>query len=181
MSKKIVIFGLLAPIICGGIVIWAVNVRAEELSSQQLEQIKGSCITIKATLKQIHSSDALLRVNTGQIYESISTKLMERFDERADYNNMDEDALVASANNFDLLLDNFRSDYVTYEQQLSLAINIDCTTQPAAFYDAVAQARTNREKMHSDVAALNQALDQYNQVVAQFEIDNQKRIEELSQ
>ncbi len=177
-TKRFIVFGLIASLFCGGIV-WCANAQSAQLSDQQQAQIKGECVVIKSTLNQLHSNDALLRVNTGQLYETIATKLMDRFNERANFNNMDDDELVASANNFNLLLDNFRNDYIIYEQHLSTAMNIDCTTQPVAFYDVVALARTSREKIHNDVISLNQALDQYSQTISKFENDNSKRIKEL--
>lgn len=179
MHTKRIIFGLIASLLCGGAIFWSVNAQSAQLSEQQLSQIKGECTATKSTLNQLHSSDALLRVNTGQLYETIATKLMARFNERANYNNMDDDLLVASANNFNSLLSNFRSDYIIYEQHLTAAIDTDCAAQPATFYDAVALARTSREKMHNDVVLLNQALDQYDQTLTQFETDNNKRIKEL--
>lgn len=179
-SKKIIVFGLIASVLCGGITFWGVNAQSAPLSQAQLEQIQGNCIAVKSTLNQIHSSDALLRVNTGQTYESISTKLMKRFDDRAYFNNMNNDTLVASSANFDILLNNFRNDYLAYEQKLSSAISIDCVAQPEAFYNAVALARSDRVKVHDDVTNLDNELDQYNLALAKFETDNKDRIGELS-
>lgn len=178
-TKRFIIFGLVTTLLCGGGLVWYANAESAQLSEQQQAQIKVECVTIKSTLRQLHSNDALLRVNTGQLYETIATKLIDRFNERANFNNMDDDALVASANNFNSLLNSFRNDYITYEQHLSSAMSIDCTAQPVAFYDSVALARTSREKIHNDVKVLNQALDDYNQTLTKFESDNNKRIKEL--
>ena len=178
-AKKIIILGLITSLLYGGGVFLCANAQSAQLSDQQQTQIKGECVAIKSTLNQLHSNDALLRVNTGQLYETIATKLMGRFNERANSNNMDDDALVSSVNSFNLLLDNFRNDYIVYEQYLSTAIDIDCTAQPTEFYDTVALARASREKLHNDVVLLNQALDQYSQTLSEFENDNSKRIKEL--
>ena len=69
------------------------------------------------------------------------------------------------------MLDTFRSDYKSYESKLSSAINIDCSKQPVAFYDAVSLARENRNRVHMDVVRLNQYIDQYQSAVAQFKED----------
>lgn len=179
-AKKIIITGMIATLLCG-VIAWCVSAESVQLTEQQQEQIKTECVTIKSTLRQLHSNDALVRVNTGQLYETIATKLIERFNERANSNNMDDDALVASAKNFNSSLDNFRNDYMAYEQHLSTAMSIDCKVQPVVFYDAVSQAKTGREKVHNDIKLLNQALDSYSQTVAEFEDNNSKRIKELDQ
>ena len=151
------------------------NVRAEGavMTDQQIELIRNSCSSTKNTLNQLHSSDALLRVNRGQIYESMATKLMEKFNSRIAGNNLNNTAFVAETNGYEAILDTFRADYIIYEQQLTVAINIDCSKQPVAFYDAIALARTDREKLHSDVLSLNQSIVNYQLLIDQFAINMQ--------
>jgi hypothetical protein len=132
-------------------------------------------------LNQLHASDALLRVNRGQIYESMSTKLMDRFNGRVSNNGFDNTNLVAITKSYGLMLDTFRLDYITYEKQLALAISIDCPNQPVEFYDAVLSARTKRSQVNADVIKLNQFIDQYQLAVNQFEKDYQISVERLQQ
>ncbi len=152
----------------------------DNMSDTQIEKIRNNCMSIKNTLNQLHSSDALLRVNRGQIYESILTKLMTRFDGRLASNNLNNSALTSVTTSYTMSLDGFRSDYKNYEEQLALAISIDCTKQPVSFYDAVASARIKRNILHADVVRLNQGVDQYQTAVGQFKKDYQTAAEGIT-
>ena len=150
------------------------NVSATDapISNQQIDRIYENCTQAKNTLNQLHASDALLRVNMGQIYESISTKLMAKFNTRVSNNKFDNNNLTSATNSYNSMLDNFRSDYKKYEERLTLAIGIDCKKQQVSFYDAVALARTERNRVHDDIVKMNQYIDQYQLAVNQFETDN---------
>jgi len=149
------------------------------MNESQLSLIRNSCSSAKATLNQLHTSDALLRVNRGQVYESMSTKLMDKFNFQVESSNFIDTQLVDSTNSYKTLLDKFRADYILYEEQLSLAISIDCSKQPVSFYDAVALARTERLQVHTDVIELNKAMSQYQTSLNQFEINFQTNIQGL--
>lgn len=170
---KLLVVCLMFAIILSGLSLLNVAAQNEAISDQQIEQIRSNCASTKNTLNQLHSSDALLRVNMGQIYESMSTKLMDRFNGRVANNSFNNDNLVSIATSYNLALDTFRSDYRIYEEQLSLALNINCSNQPIAFYDAVSSARTKRNQVHTDVVKLNQYIDDYQLAVNQFEKDYQ--------
>lgn len=146
------------------------------MNSAQTEIIRSNCVAAKTKLKQLHASDALLRVNMGQIYESMLTKLMEKFNGRLANNDYGNGDFVSVSINYSSALDDFRSDYMAYEKQLSLAIDIDCSTQPVSFYDAVVKAQTKRNQVHEDVARLNQFATKYESTLIQFEKNYQKSL-----
>jgi len=137
-----------------------------------MNRIKSNCVSAKNTLNRLHASDALLRVNRGQIYESMSTKLMTRFNDRAQSNHLDTKALVGATTSYGTALATFRTNYQSYEEQLSNALRIDCTKEPAAFYDAVASARSKRSQVHDDVTVLHRHIDDYTAAFAQFASDH---------
>lgn len=177
MSKKILIISLFfSTFICSAFLL-NVNAQTVPMTDRQIELIRNSCVSTKSTLNQLHSSDALLRVNIGQSYESMSAKLMEKFNIRVTNNGMNSTGLTLATTNYGLLLDGFRADYITYEKQLSMAIMIDCDAQPVAFYDAVMLARSSRNQIHDDILGLNQSLEQYGLTLDRFEIDNQAKLE----
>jgi len=142
-----------------------------DLSDAQLKSISTNCLSIKGTLNQLHANDALLRVNRGQIYEAMATQLMDRFNSRLAGNSLDATGTVAVTKSFRTTLDTFRSDYQTYEHQLSAAIGIDCKADPADFYSATEVARTSRAKVHADIVELNQDVDDYRSAVNDFWIN----------
>jgi len=138
-------------------------------SADDLKRVSANCYTIKSSLNQLHVSDALLRVNRGQVYDSLSSKLMERFNTRLSNNGLDAKNLTATTKSYNNTLTSFRNDYQTYEEQLSAAIAIDCTKQPANFYIAVENARTKRSQVHNDVVALSHYIDEYSNDVNDFQ------------
>ena len=147
------------------------SAQEDNISSQQTELIRSNCVTAKNTLNQLHASDGLLRVNRGQIYESMLTKLMDRFNSRLSSDSFGNANLVLTAGKYRDALDKFRSDYKSYEEQLSTTLSIDCSKQPADFYHAVVLAREERLQVHSDVVNLNGYIDSYKLDVIQFEKD----------
>lgn len=173
MFQKIILSCLIFAVLFSGVFFLSVSAQSVPMTDQQIELIRDSCVSTKNTLNQLHSSDALLRVNRGQTYESISTKLMERFNSRIASNNLNNVSLLSITNSYGTMLDSFRADYINYEEKLTSAINIDCTKQPVAFYDAIAQARIGRDQIHIDVLKLNQFIDQYGVAVDQFSKDYQ--------
>ena len=153
-------FGLLTAAVASLFVLSSVSAETSTTEAQ-ITRIKANCLSAKNTLNQIHASDALLRFNRGQIYESMTTKLMSRFNSRVDSNNFDAKPLIAVTNTYGTALTNFRSNYISYEEQMSKALTIDCQKEPIAFYDAVAIARTKRTQIHTDVVILHQKIDDY--------------------
>lgn len=141
---------------------------ADDLTSDQVKQIQSNCVSIKGSLNQLHASDALLRVNRGQIYESVGTRLMDNFNSRLSNNGLDNKGLVVVATQYQTALTTFRADYQTYEQALSTAIRIDCSKDPIDFHGALQDARTKRETVHTDVTHLNQYIDDYRSAVNDF-------------
>jgi len=172
ISKKgLSIILILAVLVCSTAVIKIVSAQSSEPTDAQIQLVRETCLSLKTTINQLHASDALLRVNMGELYESISIKLMSGFNGRVANNNLNNNSLVTTTNSYNSLLDKFRADYQTYEEQLSSAINIDCNNQPADFYTAVALARTYRDQVHNDILGLNQAIDNYQSNLNQFEQD----------
>lgn len=142
--------------------------RAADLSDEQIGRIQSNCLAIKGSLNQLHASDALLRVNRGQIYESVGTKLMGNFNSRLSSNGLDNKGLVSVTDAYQVALTSFRSDYQTYEQQLSRTIKTDCVKDPVAFHVSLESARAKRSIVHEDVIRMNQYIDDYRSAVGDF-------------
>lgn len=172
ISKSSLSACLFIVVALSAITLMRVSAEDVPITDQQVTKIRDNCLSTKNTLNQLHASDALLRVNMGQIYESMSTKLMSGFNGRVSNNKYDNMDFVSIKNSYDSALNSFRRDYKTYEEHLSLAIGIDCSKQPVSFYDAVALARTQRVKVHDDILKLNQYVDQYKSAIDQFEKDH---------
>ncbi|MCX6728263.1 MAG: hypothetical protein NTV39_00620 [Candidatus Saccharibacteria bacterium] len=172
ISKKLISAGLIvAVLVCGLTFIKIASAQNDQPTDTQIQLVQNNCLALKSTLNQLHASDALLRVNMGQLYESMAIRLMNGFNGRIERNNLNNNSLVSETKNYNSTLDNFRSDYQAYEEKLSAAINTDCQNHPTSFYNAISTARTYRDKVHSDVLRLNQSIAQYQSTTDQFESD----------
>jgi hypothetical protein len=171
ISKSLLLICLIVAVVLSGVSLLRVSAQDQPITDQQIEHIRSNCVTAKNTLNQLHASDALLRVNMGQIYESVSTKLMSGFNGRVSNNHFNNSDLVSTMNAYNTTLDTFRTDYIAYEVRLSATLNINCLNQPVSFYDAVVSSRVLRDRVHQDIVKLNQYIDQYQSAVTQFEKD----------
>ena len=151
-----------------GLGVQTAKAQSASLTSEQIELIRNNCTSTKSTLSQLHASDALLRVNRGQIYESMASKLMDPFNNRLGNNRLDSRATSAVTSSYRTALDTFRTDYRLYEEKLSSAIRIDCANAPTLFYTTIEQARVNRAKVHEDVVKLHRYIDDYRSAVGDF-------------
>ncbi len=151
-----------------GMVAQTAHAQPGALTADQIDHIKTNCTSIKSTLNQLHASDALLRVNRGQVYESMASKLMDPFNTRLNNNRLDSKATSVVTTSYRTQLDTFRTDYINYEQKLSSAIRVDCTAQPELFYSTLEDARTLRSTVHDDVGKLNRYIDDFRSSVNDF-------------
>ena len=181
IPRKIIISGLIIATVFSCASLAGVYAQSTNITSQQVEKIRSSCTSTKNTLSQLHASDALLRVNRGQAYESIQTKLMDRFNSRIASNKIENDSLSTVTTNYGKALDKFRLDYKQYEEDLASALNIDCSSQPSKFYDAVSLARLKRSYVHNDVTSLNRLIDEYQSSLAKFQNDYKTAARGISQ
>jgi len=158
--RNLVIGLLLVGLVCGGSVAYAEDTAAT-LTDSDLARIRLNCTAVQTSLGRIHESDALARVNLGQQYETISTKLMAPFNSRVALNRLDGVAVTQTTVEFNNKLDEFRTLYQQYEQTLLRAIQLKCTDQPVTFYDTLNLARTHRAAVREAVVSLGGLVKQY--------------------
>ena len=160
-----------------GLGVQTAHAQSTALTPERIEHIRSNCTSIKSTLNQLHSSDALLRVNRGQVYESMASKLMDPFNSRLSDNRLDARATSAVTASYRTALNSFRNEYKEYEEKLSSAIRIDCINEPELFYATIEEARVNRAKVHDDVIKLHRYIDDYRSAVGDFLL-NYERVSE---
>jgi len=171
LSKRFLVFSLLSASLVGFGLMVKVSAQDEPMTQDQINTVLTNCTSATNTLNQLHASDALLRVNMGQEYESALTKLMTGFNGRIANNGFSNDILKAISSSYSGTLNKFRSDYISYESNLSGAIKTNCLKQPTAFYTAVDKARQSRIKLHDDVIKLNEYIEQYRVELDNFEAE----------
>jgi hypothetical protein len=139
----------------------AVRAQSTPMTEDHIQRIKANCVDAQSVLTQLHASDALLRVNRGQLYESISSKLMAPFNSRVALNKFDGSKLLEQSAAYENQLNDFRSSYKAYEESMSKTLRINCTNEPVAFYDSVADARAKRQQVHQTIIALQKTIQNY--------------------
>lgn len=164
---RIVAIGLLGGILLSSLTMPSVLAQVS-LTEAQRQTIRSNCVTVKNSLNQLHASDALLRVNRGQVYESMGSKLMNNFNARLRSNDRDIRGLEVVSGNYQTALTKFREDYRTYEEQLSATLRIDCSAEPDEFHAAVLDSRVKRQTVHQDVLRLHRLIDDYRSAVDDF-------------
>jgi hypothetical protein len=172
IHARLALFAVIASLVFS--VLAVTPSHADELSNEQKDRISANCVSIKASLSQLHASDALLRVNRGQFYESVGTKLMSNFNARLNNNGLDNQGLVGITESYTLSLSAFRSNYQTYERQLAVTLKIDCTKDQAAFHDSLINAREKRTAVHADVTRLNRYIKDYRSAVDDFMLNYER-------
>lgn len=138
------------------------------LSESHKQRIVANCTSAKASLRQLHRSDASLRVNRGQVYEFISTRLMARLNSRLALNRLDGAELVAAAAQYERTLGIFRESYRLYEEQLTAILRMDCTKQPEAFYYRIVDAQAKRRAVGAVTLELERYATEYYQAFERF-------------
>lgn len=160
-----------ATLVVAGLGVVANAQSAPDVTNEQLQRISTNCVSIKSNLAQLHASDALLRVNRGQVYELMASKLMERFNDRLASNKLDNKAMTTITTQYRTTLNTFRADYISYEQKMSEALKIDCTKNADSFYYTVSDARSLRATVHDDVQKLHRIIDDYSSSVKDFTLN----------
>ena len=143
----------------------AVQAEGQPPSDEIIQQVAHNCQSIRNSLTQIHLRDGVFRVSRAQSYEFMSMRLMAPLNSRLLLNKVDASALVRITAQYDTLLNQFRSHYVAYDEQLAATIAIDCKQRPTEFYEALTKARELREEVHRNTLDLNQYVSQYRKSV----------------
>lgn len=164
--------GLLLVIAIVAVSVGVRSVSAQTvLTDEQRSLIRTNCVSIKSTINQLKVSDALLRVNRGQVYESMRSKLMDRFNGRLGSKDLDNRGVLVVTASYGTGLDDFRGNYVDYERQLAATLRIDCTEDPDSFHASLLQSREKRAIVNKDVMKLHQLIDDYRNAAGDFRLN----------
>lgn len=159
--KRLAAFIMIALALSGVFVVPSVRAQDQPMTESHIERIKANCVEAQTQLTRIHTNDALLRVNRGQLYERILTKLMSPFNSRVALNNLNGATLVSISATYEQQLAEFRTYYREYDESMTALLKMNCMNQPVSFYDSVATARTKRQKVHDSTSKLQQSIQNY--------------------
>lgn len=168
--KRLYVAAVMSAVFLSAAGIFAASAQVPEtdITPAHIERIRVNCTSAQNRLTQLHGTDALLRINRGQLYESMSARLMATMNGRIALNRLDGGNLVEIAAGYEQELANFRASYQAYEQHLADLLKLDCQKQPVTFYDGVAEVRSLRAAVHGHVVNLNRYIGDYQAAFEQF-------------
>lgn len=160
--KRFVLY-LASFLVVGGLFVHpqAALAQTDALSSEALVNLRTNCGAIKTTINRIHTNDALVRVNVGQNYNAISTRLMAKLNSRLSLNKLNASKLVSATNEFESARQQFSSDYNSYDTTMSDLDKINCHDDPAKYHQKLVEARVGRQQLARDITTLNKLIVSY--------------------
>lgn len=164
MKKKILIFScIMFMLFCQ----YGTGVMA--ITEAQSTAIVDNCSSIKEDLKSLQKADSRARIYLGGYYETILVKFITPLNVRLVENNLSNASLVENQNNFAGGKMVFANDFVNYQQELELLINIDCKKEPESFYEKLKVVREKRKTMVQDVAKMRTLISKHVKLVEDLE------------
>ncbi len=133
------------------------------LTPEKQALVVQTCVSAQTVLQKIQHNDAATRVNRGESYETLVSRLMTPLNTRATSNGYNNSAplLINTTSKFQQALDNFKKDYENYDNAASSALKTKCKEKPAIFYGYLEDARTQRQTVANDVTNLSSLINDY--------------------
>ena len=141
--------------------------KAETVVTDDLiDKIETNCVENLASLRRLHQTDAFLRNDRGELYQSISKKLMVPLNQRLAANELNGSELVETSADFNKEYTTFYNDYIKYDNAMSQLLDIDCLKEPVTFYTSLLDTRQKRAALNTSDQKLVTYIKQYK---AQFD------------
>lgn len=165
----------LAFFVCGvslaGLVIWPHIATAQTTpNSPPLHLVRSQCQSIRSILQRIQHNDALLRVNAGQAYNTISTNLIAKLNSRLALAQIDSSRMVVIARDYEEARKAFAQQYNEYESNLATLVKMDCTDKPSEFYAQLIKTRDARQQVSESVVTMSKLATDYRVAVEQLKV-----------
>ncbi len=132
------------------------NLFAAELTEEQIGNISTNCASIKLRLKQIQKNDARSRVYLGAQFETVSSNLMMNLNLRLVKNDIANANISRQQTEYASEREAFKSDYISYSQELENLISINCKDEPQRFYEQLESVRARRADVAKHVKRLSE-------------------------
>lgn len=134
-----------------------------DMSAEKQTIITQTCVSSQTVLQRIQHNDAATRVNRGQGFETLITRLMTPLNTRTTARGFNESAalLLDTSKRYQQTLENFKDTYEAYDNALTGALRTKCKDKPAKFYEYIEQARKHRQNLAGEVATLHHLAGEY--------------------
>lgn len=141
---------------------------AAVITPEKIARIRAHCVENQAALNRLHQTDAFLRNDRGNLYRTISDKLMVPLNRRLASNQLDGAALLTITAEYNDQYNKFYDQYIQYDNALSKVLGIDCSREPVAFYNALLDARDKRDTLSKTNEAIKDLIRQYGTAFTDF-------------
>lgn len=131
------------------------NAVQHVLTDDEIQQIRDTCVGAQSVLQELHNADALLRVNLGQQYETISSDLMIPLNNRLASNKIDASSLTSITTQYTDALKLYKETSHAYYSLLEETKDMDCKAQPVEFYRDIESLREYRVTLGGQVMSIN--------------------------
>lgn len=160
MLKKFVVLIFFATFTA---TVGATTTNAADLTAEKQTIIQQTCVSAQTVLQKIQHNDAANRVNRGQVYETLGSRLMTPLNTRATSNGYDSSAtfLIDTTKRYRQALNDFKDHYENYDNSVSAALRTKCKDKPSVFYGHIEDARRHRQSVASDITNLSSLIGEY--------------------
>ncbi|HSE60960.1 MAG TPA: hypothetical protein VLA88_01540 [Candidatus Saccharimonadales bacterium] len=165
ISSKKTLFAVLT---LGLAVLLPVFAHAEVLDPARLSIIQEHCTVLQTSLDQVQRRDLVARTNRGREYESTLAQLTA-FNQRLQNNGRPVKTLDDTLNNFKTMVDDFRTNYIAYDNSMNDLRQIDCRNHPADFALALQRTAILRAQVGAEVTKGEEYLGVYRQTVVEMQ------------
>lgn len=141
-----------------------------DFSDEKAHKIVSECQKIKGQIGKTRSNDALMRVNLGQSYETISDKLMVNLNTRIASNKLNGSKLVEKTAEFNENVIYFRENYQKYEKELTKLSDMKCSDKDIAktFYEQLEKVRYLRSELNYNTTKIAEISKEYKDALREF-------------
>lgn len=138
------------------------------LSSEKIEAIRTRCSNSQFALQQIEKRDAVSRINRGRAYDQM-IRQVSAFNSRFAYNKINMPDLVQITSDLQTAINDFRTSYDTYDNDITKALEVDCKQDPSLYYGYIVQARGDRAKIGEKVKTINELTAKYRAAIVAYQ------------
>jgi hypothetical protein len=137
--------------------------QSADLTSEKRVIVVQTCVSAQTVMQKIQHNDAATRVNRGQTYATIISRLMTPLNTRSTSNGYNSSAtlLTDTTKRYQQALDDFKDHYKNYDNAVSNALKTKCKDKPEVFYGYIEDARRERQNVAADVTALSGLVGEY--------------------
>ena len=125
----------------------------EKLSASAKIRLQSRCKNSQGSLSSLSGRIHGLETSRNQKYGNLNDRLTKLSTRLSDAG-LDVTTLDEQISELETLVETFKTDLATYKQAVSDLAEMDCAADPDAFKASLEEARTLREKLRQDSAAI---------------------------